>query len=75
MTAAQEQLQVDWLRCDGHGLCAGIVPELVSLDDWGYPIVLGAVTASTRRAVRRAITLCPVLALRIERQQRRLRQA
>lgn len=70
MSTGQEVLRVDWLRCDGHGLCAGIAPELVSLDDWGYPMVQRPVTASTRSAARRAVTLCPVLALRIERQQR-----
>ena len=34
-----EVLQIDRIRCDGHGLCAELLPELISLDDWGYPII------------------------------------
>ena len=32
-------LQIDWTRCDGHGLCAELSPEQITLDDWGYPII------------------------------------
>ena len=34
-------LRVNPISCDGHGLCAEIVPELIELDEWGYPIVSG----------------------------------
>ncbi|HZP15137.1 MAG TPA: ferredoxin, partial [Nocardioides sp.] len=33
------ELTVDWTRCDGHGLCARLVPEAVRLDEWGFPIL------------------------------------
>ena len=32
-------LQVDPVRCDGFGHCAELAPELVTLDEWGYPII------------------------------------
>ena len=31
------RLKVDPIACDGHGLCAELLPELVTLDDWGFP--------------------------------------
>ena len=35
------RLRVNPIACDGHGLCAELFPERVSLDDWGYPIIDG----------------------------------
>ena len=32
-------LRVNPIACDAHGLCAELVPELIRLDEWGYPIV------------------------------------
>ena len=31
------KLAVDWSRCDGHGLCAHVVPEIIRLDANGFP--------------------------------------
>jgi NADH:ubiquinone oxidoreductase subunit F (NADH-binding) len=36
---AYSRLRVDPIACDGRGLCAEILPELITLDDWGYPII------------------------------------
>jgi ferredoxin len=58
-------LSVDWLRCDGHGVCAELAPEIITLDDWGYPIVHHEVNAATERVARKAVELCPALALRL----------
>ena len=33
------RLRVDWIRCDGYGLCGDFVPDLIELDDWRYPII------------------------------------
>ena len=33
-----ERLVVDWVACDGRGLCVELVPELLVGDDWGYPV-------------------------------------
>jgi ferredoxin len=35
----QRRLRVNPTLCDGVGYCAEIVPELITLDDWGYPVV------------------------------------
>jgi len=59
-------LHVDWLRCDGHGICAEVAPELIRLDDWGYPIVAdGGVPSGLDGVAREAVNLCPALALRL----------
>jgi ferredoxin len=59
------RLRVNPIACSGHGLCAELVPELISLDEWGYPVIDGGpVPASLYRQARRAVTDCPALALR-----------
>ena len=35
------RLQIDPIACDAFGYCAELVPELVTLDEWGYPKVDG----------------------------------
>jgi ferredoxin len=61
------RLAVDRIRCDGRGLCAELLPELIDLDDWGYPIIReSAIPPSLETLARRAVASCPVLALRIE---------
>jgi ferredoxin len=63
-----ETLQIDRIRCDGHGLCAELLPELIRLDDWGYPIIkAGTIPPSLIEHARRAADACPVLALRLAR--------
>ncbi len=59
------QLRVNPIACSGHGVCAELLPELVTLDDWGYPVLAGdgAVPVRLARAARRAVTDCPALAL------------
>ncbi len=62
----QRQLRVDPIGCTGHGICAELLPELIRLDDWGYPIIKnGPFPASLLDHARRAVTACPALALRI----------
>lgn len=63
--ASVTRLSVDWTRCDGHGLCARLLPEAVSLDEWGFPIIDPA-AAPDPAAVRTAVASCPRLALRAE---------
>ncbi|GAA2103276.1 NADH-quinone oxidoreductase subunit NuoF family protein [Streptomyces albiaxialis] len=61
------RLIVNWTLCRGHGLCAGIVPDLVELGPDGYPTRAAArVPAHLRRQARRAVRRCPALALRLE---------
>lgn len=64
----RHRLRVDPTRCDGHGLCAELFPERVTLDDWGYPIVAPApIGPDLEPLARRAVSACPVLALRLDR--------
>lgn len=59
-----ERLRVNPILCSGHGLCAELLPERITLDEWGYPIVsVDPVPGSLRKLARRAVTDCPALAL------------
>ena len=61
-------LAVDRIACDGRGLCAELLPELIELDDWGYPILRSTSVPDHLEAhARRAVAVCPVLALRLHR--------
>ena len=62
------RLRVDPIACDGRGLCAEVLPELITLDDWGFPIIRdGEVPRGLMAAAGEAIRLCPLLALRLDR--------
>ncbi len=57
-------LHLNPIACDGRGLCAELLPELVRLDDWGYPIIEpGPVPRELEEHARRAVDGCPLLAL------------
>jgi ferredoxin len=61
------RLRVNPIGCDGHGLCAELLPELIELDEWGYPIVRqGKIPQSLLAHAQRAADACPVLALLLE---------
>jgi ferredoxin len=63
-----EIIEIDRIRCDGHGLCAELLLERISLDDWGYPILKkGPVPEHLSELARRAVDACPVQALRLAR--------
>ncbi|MFC7546105.1 NADH-ubiquinone oxidoreductase-F iron-sulfur binding region domain-containing protein [Plantactinospora sp. GCM10030261] len=65
--AAQEikrRLAVDWSRCDGHGLCAHVVPEFIRLDGNGFPSFPPTpVPGWLERGAQKAVRMCPALAL------------
>jgi ferredoxin len=62
------RLRVDFIACDGRGLCAEALPGLITLDDWGFPIVASqAVPPRLLADARETVRLCPKLALRLER--------
>lgn len=65
-----QRLHVDWIRCRGRGICYELLPDLLDVDDWGYPLSrtgdahpvvpdASAVDAET------AVHDCPRLALRL----------
>ena len=63
-----QELRVNPIECEGHGACAELLPEMISLDEWGYPLVdPRPVPPALERQARRAVSGCPVLALRLNR--------
>lgn len=59
-----EKLEIDWTRCDGHGLCHALLPERIGVDEWGFPVLRdGTVPTAQLVAARRAVAACPALAL------------
>jgi ferredoxin len=62
------RLRLDPTACTGHRLCSDLLPELIDTDEWGYPIVLDQdVPADLLPLARRAVGICPTLALRLAR--------
>jgi ferredoxin len=60
------RLVVDPIACDAHGICAELLPEMIQLDDWGYPIISAEpILPELESHARRAVAACPNLALRI----------
>jgi ferredoxin len=63
------RLRLNPVACGGHGLCADLLPEMISLDEWGYPVVDDRdVPADLLAPARRAVNACPTLALALARQ-------
>jgi ferredoxin len=67
MARRSHVLAVDRIRCDGYGMCAELLPEVIDLDDWGYPMFRSGAVVPDRLLdhARRAVDVCPVLALRL----------
>lgn len=66
--APAAHLELDPTACAGYGVCAELLPELVSLDEWGYPLLHGRdVDHVTVAHAKRAVARCPKLALRLTR--------
>jgi ferredoxin len=61
------RLVVNPILCTGHAVCAELVPELIQMDPWGYPLMSREeLTDDLMAHARRAITSCPALALLID---------
>lgn len=66
------RLRVNPITCEAHGLCSELLPELIRLDDWGYPILdQSEVPAELLDLARRAADACPTLALILEEERHR----
>jgi ferredoxin len=60
------RIQSDAGRCEGHGLCADIAPEVYDLDDDAIIVLRHDVLPETLRAKAEAgARACPVAALRV----------
>lgn len=58
------ELRVNPIACTAHGLCAELLPEIIELDPWGYPILMSAtVPRHLVEHAKRAVATCPTLAL------------
>jgi ferredoxin len=57
-------LRVDPVQCDGVGICSHLAPRLITVDDWGYPILpKGRLDPGQRQSAKLAVKGCPKRAL------------
>ena len=64
-------LRVDPVACDGRGICAELLPEMIVMDDWGFPIVdTSRIAPELVAPAKRAAAACPTLALHLDRAAR-----
>jgi len=68
------RVRVNPIACEAHGMCAELLPELITLDEWGYPLIddqplSGELLAHAKRAAQ----ACPTFALLVERDRRAAR--
>ena len=65
-------VRVDPIACEGHGLCAELLPERITLDEWGFPIVDPTpLTIGLEKHAKRAIAACPRVALLLQQRAER----
>jgi ferredoxin len=58
------ELKVNPVACQAHGMCIELLPELISADPWGYPLIApGPVPEELLPLAQRAVNTCPTLAL------------
>ncbi len=63
-------IEIDPIKCEAHGLCAELLPERITLDEWGYPLIdQTPVPPALEDLARRAVNACPTLALRLRASQ------
>ncbi len=63
-----EQLRVNPIACEAHGMCAELLPERITLDEWGYPIIdEQPLPRELLEHARRAAQACPTFALILRR--------
>ena len=68
------RVRVNPIACEAHGMCAELLPERITLDDWGYPLIDGRpLEDGLVEHARRAARACPTLALLLERSVERPR--
>jgi ferredoxin len=54
------RILIDPVACDAYGYCAELLPEAITLDEWGYPVVDGKPIPPELAAVAlRAARDCP----------------
>jgi ferredoxin len=64
------RVRVNPITCEAHGMCAELLPERITLDDWGYPMIDSKpVSGTLLDHARRAAQACPTFALLVERER------
>lgn len=67
MSRKEHRLRVDWIKCDGYGLCGDLAPDLVDLDEWRYPILRSdRIDPALMQDAQRIVDCCPARALVID---------
>jgi ferredoxin len=64
----EKRLHIDWTACAGRGHCVELLPELLDVDDWGYPVPRDGernptIPSTLLANAAYAVTSCPRLAL------------
>ena len=64
------RLHIDWTRCDGHGSCVELLPDVLAPDPFGFPMSRSgdrdpAIARRDATAARHAVRNCPVMALQL----------
>ena len=62
------RIRLDTDRCQGHGRCYALAPELFDVDDYGYASETGDGTVPSELAdkARLAVANCPELAITLD---------
>ncbi len=67
------RLRVNAIACEAHGMCAELLPERITLDEWGYPILNEEpLSGELVDHARRAAQACPTFALLLKRERSRV---
>jgi ferredoxin len=62
------RVRVNPIACEAHGMCAEVLPERITLDEWGYPLIdEQPLHGSQVEHAIRAARACPTFALLVER--------
>jgi ferredoxin len=61
------RVRLNPIACEAHGLCVELLPELIRLDDWGFPLIEQPLVPDQLESLARlAESSCPTLAIVIE---------
>jgi ferredoxin len=66
MKAVRTRIALNPVACEAYGYCTELLPELLSVDAWGYPVVRDAtVPPDLVEQARQAALACPRRALHV----------
>ena len=63
------RIRIDRDRCEGHGRCYDVAPEVFEPDDEGHAVLIdtsGAVSSDHEAAAAKAVRNCPERALSLD---------